>query len=423
MKIDYDTTDFIRTVIEGIGRTEDVKFSPDNKAFVIPEFLANKLHIFYFAYNGIDESPGIFISGYSLVKSDYLKNPHGICFVGNGLIAVCNREGDVTLFRVPGSQGEFDIKPEAIIDGSSKFFARVRTPGSVDAYQIDGNHYKILVCNNYFNTVTAHIIETAGDVKVEDQGVLIRDSLLLPDGISISPDNRWIAVSNHVYGQVLIYENTHCLNSETPPSNVLVGPVCPHGIRFSPDGNFLYVADASSQYLYVYKCNEGNWNQDRETAATVRMMDDDTFHMGRYSTREGGVKGIDVDTTNSIMVTTHRMEVIAFFDMSEINSGKDEADPEEIKEFYRQRDDSLKDAVNDLKKNGSLRSFSGKAVKHIYLRTGKSVKKIRQKLSLGYLQHVNNKSKEAVTDTSGPALSLASQGDRLDTVHYTLESI
>lgn len=426
MKLGYDTTGEIRRIIDGIGRTEDVKLSPDNNLFAIPEFLDNKLHIFTIQYDKKADPPRISIPGYRLIRSDHLNNPHGICFLGNDHMAVCSRGGDVSVFRVPESDKETDeffIDPEESIKRQGLFTAGVRTPGSVDCYEVAENCYRILVCNNYRNTVTSHIVETRGTASIKNEGVLMKERLLIPDGISISPDRKWIAVSNHVYGEALIFANTPGLNGKTPPSAALKGAVCPHGIRFSPDGSRLYVADASSQYLYVYECENGNWQEDRSPARAVRMMDDETFHRGRYSTREGGIKGIDTDNSGSLLISTHKLEVLGFYDLTVLNNTDSTADSKEIAELCRQRDDSLNGAISELKASGTPRSFIRNAFRHRYLRPENYRNKLKEIISLNYLKFRNRTSSESVLDPSGPVLSLTSHSSRIETVFYTIESI
>ena len=45
-RIDYDASPQIRDVLSGIGRTEDVKFSPDNSRLAIVDYVNNKLILF-----------------------------------------------------------------------------------------------------------------------------------------------------------------------------------------------------------------------------------------------------------------------------------------------------------------------------------------------------------------------------------------
>jgi len=115
MEVKYNTSKKIKNILKSIGRTEDIKFSPDNKQFAILEYLENKIHLLGIDIDRNVSPPGISITTYSLIKSSDLKNPHGICFLGNEHIVVCNRSGDVSIFKIPGQIdeiNEFNIKAE-----------------------------------------------------------------------------------------------------------------------------------------------------------------------------------------------------------------------------------------------------------------------------------------------------------------------
>ena len=87
----------------------------------------------------------------------------------------------------------------------------------------------------------------------------------MPDGVAVNRDNRWIAVSNHGGHSVLLFENSPQLNLNSRTDGVLAGVACPHGVRFTPDDNFVLVADAGAPYVHVY-C-EG-WRQLARRRAT-----------------------------------------------------------------------------------------------------------------------------------------------------------
>ena len=123
--------------------------------------------------------------------------------------------------------------------------------------------------------------------------VLLQRYLDIPDGVSVSPDRRWIAVSNHT------------------PHNVHY----PHGVRFSADGGHLFVADAGAPYLHVYAPGPDQWRGVRHPLATVRIMDDAAFERGRFNPEEGGPKGLDLDASSRVLVVTSECQPLAFFDV------------------------------------------------------------------------------------------------------------
>ncbi len=426
-EIKYKTTDGIRNVIDSIGRTEDVKFSSDNRFFAVLEFLENKIHLFTVDIKRSDSQTDILVPGYALITSTGLKNPHGICFPGNNHMVVCNRAGDVSVFRIPAfvnDINEFDIDPETTINGDGFLTAKVKTPGSVDCYEIAENRYRILVCNNYWNMVTSHIVEIGNTIRVRDHKILLENSLQIPDGISVSPDKQWISVSNHVHGEVLIYRNSSNLNRNTPPDAILKGPVCPHGVRFSPDGKRLLVADAASQYLHVYDCEDGDWSKIKNPARAINMLDEEVFYTGRYTTREGGIKGIDTDNSGSLLVSTHEKQVIGFYNLNSINETDTGADSNEMEELRRQRDISLNRHDKDvLNKHWTLSSRVKGLLENKYLHPVNYRNRLKEILISAYLQLRNKTSSESLLDPSGPVLSLTSHGRRIETVFHVIESI
>lgn len=429
MKIDFKTTEKIRYIIDNIGRTEDVTFSPDNSRFIIAEFIANKLHFFNVEFDRSTSPPGIAITNYCKITSPDIKNPHGVCFLDDERIVVCSRYGDVSVFSIPDYKDEindFDIRAEASISSEGLWSSKVTTPGSVDSYQLSENRYRIFVCNNHSHLVTSHIVDFNDDaVKFEHEGVRMKRTLRIPDGISISPDQKWLAVSNHVHGQAAIFENTPNLNKKTEPANVLEGSVCPHGLRFSPDGKMLYVADAATQYLFIYESEDGNWGAVQNPPRTIKVVDDEPFYFGQYGAKEGGVKGLDIDQTHSFLISTHRMGVIEFFDVKLLKDINHEINETEFEEQRRLRDETFADDNDSWLSNHW--PFGLKMAHFLlhnrYLKPSNYVMKLNEHLTLRSLRSNNRGSEETLTYPGGPVVSLTSHGNRIDTVFYTIESI
>ncbi len=128
-------------------------------------------------------------------------------------------------------------------DGAS--FKDVEWPGSVAAIPLGRQRYDILVCNNYVHRVTRHRLIAGARPEVRKNKVLLEDGLSLPDGVALSPSARWIAVSNHNTGSVLMYRNNRSLDRWSNPAGYLRGAGYPHGVRFTADSQFVFVADAA----------------------------------------------------------------------------------------------------------------------------------------------------------------------------------
>jgi DNA-binding beta-propeller fold protein YncE len=189
----------------------------------------------------------------------------------------------------------------------------LNAPGSVTVTRRDDGRCVVLVCNNAAHTVTRHLV--VGHV-LESSRLLLQRHLALPDGVCVSPDQRWIAVSNHTTHNVLLYENTPGLDARSEPDGILRRAYYPHGLRFSADGRHLFVADAGAPCLHVYASAGGEWRGVRLPLATVRIMDDATFRKGQLDPQQGGPKGMDMDPHANVLVVTSECQPLAFFDVS-----------------------------------------------------------------------------------------------------------
>lgn len=425
-RLAYDASSEVRDVIARIGRTEDIKLSPDNSRLAIVDYFNNKVFLFSIRIEISATSPRVALLDYSIISSESLCEPHGLAFLGNDHIVVCNRAADVCVFRIP-APGEFprerNDKPLARINGKGTLWAKVKTPGSVDCYEIAENCYRILVCNNRWNFVSSHTIWLENNTKIKSEGILIENRLKIPDGVGISGDHAWIAISNHVDGEVLIYRHTLELNKKTAPAAILPGIVCPHGVRFTSDGKVL-VADAASQYLRVYESKDGNWNGVHEPTRSIRLIDDETFYSGRYDSGEGGVKGIDIDNSNRVLITTHRLDVLGFDDLTKLLSSDSNVDVKEMAELCHQRDLSLNQKNNRApNRRWTLKARVRDGLFRLQDKWRDYKDAARTRLKLCHLYSRNRWSSESVLDPSGPVLSLTTHSYRLERVFYAIESI
>ncbi len=227
-RIAYDAADEVRAVISTIGRTEDIKFSPDNSMLAIAAYIQNKIFFLSCKIDHATSTPKISLPNYAVFSSPHLIEPHGLAFLDSEHIVVCNRAADVCVFRVPApcrNQQVADLSPVAVISGGGFLLPKVKSPGSVACRSLGNHCYQILVCNNFWNFVSSHLIRLEDPVRVANRGKLIGRGVLLPDGISLSPDGAWIAISNHIDGEVLIYKNSPELSATTGPACTLRGIV------------------------------------------------------------------------------------------------------------------------------------------------------------------------------------------------------
>ena len=195
------------------------------------------------------------------------------------------------------------------------------SPGSVRVLGGDRSHAEILICNNAGDTVTRHVLDRSARYAPGDGRVLVQKWLDIPDGVGITRDRRWMAVSNHNSNNVFLYENPDALTPEADPHGVLRGLQCPHGVRFDADGSHIFIADAGAPYVHVYARKGEGWHGVHSPITSFQVMDTDTFLRGRYNPQEGGPKGIDIDAGGRVLVVTSEFQTLAFFDSSAVLEG------------------------------------------------------------------------------------------------------
>lgn len=425
-RIAYSANARIRNMIARIGRTEDIKFSPTNDSLAILDYFGKCIYLFSVQLENSATYLSVNLTDYSIITSESLHETHGVAFLGNNHIIVCNRSGDVCIFKIPlpnERPHNLPLEPRARIRGNGLFRAKVITPGSVDCYQISKDCYRVLVCNNSWNIITSHLITLGNAINIRHEGILIEQQLRIPDGVSISNDGAWIAVSNHVDGEVLIYENSPHLSRATPPSANLRGIVCPHGVRFTSDGR-VFVADAASQYLHIYERNNDYWSGNIDPVNSVRVINDETFYLGRYDSREGGVKGIDIDNSNRILVTTHKLDVLGFYDVAKMTSHINNIDPVEFADLCHQRDRSLRiNKHQSIKRRLTIKSRIKNEISDLRRKWRRRKDSILTQLQT-YPLYIRNKwSRESILSPDGPVLSLTTHAFRQDLVFLAIESI
>ncbi|MEJ6783100.1 YncE family protein [Aminobacter sp. Piv2-1] len=182
----------------------------------------------------------------------------------------------------------------------------------------DAETCNILVCNNYRHRITRHVVGLAR-TSVRNK-ILLDRGLDIPDGIALSPDKAWTAVSNHNTHTVLIFDNRSALGRYATAVGTLHGVSYPHGLRFSPDGRRLFVADAGSPHVLVYHAKDGNWSGERNSSLSLVAMSQETFLKGRNNPQEGGPKGLDIDASGRLLVVTCEEQAIACFDITRLPS-------------------------------------------------------------------------------------------------------
>src|SRR5947207_5871805 len=324
-QIQYTAPQSVTDAVGSLGRTEDVRFSPSNRRLAVASFIRNRIVVFDIDIASSSSATQVALTGGVELSSPALQLPHGLDFIDDNTLIVTSRGRDgpgdgpaanVALFKLPNGEEivrTHEVPPIARWPANGTTL--LNTPGSVAVTRVKEDVGEVLICNNYGDTVTRHLLDRAAGGAIRNSEILLHKYLNIPDGVSVSPDRRWIAVSNHSTHNVLLYENSPALNPDAKPDGILRRIYYPHGLRFSADGRHLFVADAGAPYLPIYAQDPDQWRGVRHPVATVRIMDEAVFQRGHHSPGEGGPKGLDLDASSRILVLTSECQPLAFFDV------------------------------------------------------------------------------------------------------------
>ena len=316
----YDASPADRSAIEEMQRSEDVRFSPNNCRLALAEFNRDRLVIADIEIKSVEkDTVQVSVANVSRFSSHRLHDPHGVNFLDDDTIIVASRAGSVTVH---------DVARRAAVNESRALTANevALDPGleplngpSAVAVVVDGNGTsEVLVCNFYGNTVTSHVLHRHGSTgwRVISNDVLLSHHLGRPDGVAVTFDGAWIALSNLDPPRVLLYERQALRSDGSDPHGILRGVWHPHGLQFSADGQSLFVADAETPYVHVYTRLGATWRGVQHHPTTsVRVIGEPTFQRGRGPGR-GGPKGIDIDRSGRVVAVTCEQQPLAFLDVS-----------------------------------------------------------------------------------------------------------
>jgi hypothetical protein len=422
-----DVSPGLKAMIASLGRTEDIQLSPDNRLLALAGYSTNRLFLFSIDIDVSSPSPRVRLSACLVLESSVLSTPHGVAFLDDHHLLVCDRSADVCIFRIPSVSGEIRkmrVEPLAVISGKGTLFAKVKNPGSAACYPLAADSFRVLICNNYWNFISSHVVHLGRPLRVEHQAFLSDERICVPDGVSISPDRAWFTVSNHVSGEAFLYRTAVDLGAISEPAAVLGGMVCPHGLRFVGDDTIV-VADAASQYLHVFRRDGNEWSgRQTRPAQSIRLLSDPLFLDGRFAPGEGGIKGVDVDRSRRLLITTHTLDPLGFYDLSALFGDSDQCPEDARAELCRQRDDSLMRSTPErLVQRWTTRQRVGQAVREQVDRARGVSRKVRISARLLQLAARNRFASDRILDPGGPVVSLTTHSSRIDRAHYAIESI
>lgn len=227
--------------VEGIGRTEDVHLSPDNRRLAL-------------AY------------------------PHGAFWIDEQILMVANRQGDAPLLRIPEpspAAAHLSLEPVACqrVGGAE---TAVHTPGSVSVVPLPGGLLDVLLCNHDAHHVSRWLIDARNGHRPLASARLLARGLRISDGVAQSRERRWIAVSNHDDHSVYVHDDAQALGPDSPPDAVLRGLNHPHGLRWTADAQARVEHErvlAAQGEAPALKASRGGALSDAERLADDRMTE------------------------------------------------------------------------------------------------------------------------------------------------------
>ena len=74
----------------------------------------------------------------------------------------------------------------------------------------------------------------------------------------------------------------------------------PHGLRFSRDDRYIFVADAGAPIVHVFKMDYRRWSGKHFPVYELRVMDEKPLS-GPRKPQEGGPKGIDLTSDDRVL--------------------------------------------------------------------------------------------------------------------------
>lgn len=311
-QIPLEVSDKLAAALAAMGRTEDLAVSPDGKLLAVACFDSNRIALIGFEV--IEDS--VRITRIDSAAVDGLDRPHGVVFLDDVTLLVANRESDVLLVTLDPKR--WSACDSRILVGASTFVP-AQTPGSVAVRRLGGGLVELLVCNNSVHNVTTYLLDKWDGFRVVDGEKLLAAHLDIPDGVALSNDGLWIAVSNHNHHAVNIYRYDEVLDSGAAPCGLLRGVNYPHGLEFSSDDRKLVVADAGLPNVCIYEAPGGDWSGEHLPRLIGRVMNEYDFHRGRHNPQEGGPKGLAF-VDKDIFVVTSEFRPLSFFKVSKVMS-------------------------------------------------------------------------------------------------------
>jgi hypothetical protein len=315
VRIPFTADAALISVIERLGRTEDVSWSPSGRSLALVYLLSHRVLVLDVDVHFDADPPRVDVSGGLEISSPAIDHPHGVIWLDERTLAIASRLGEVGIFELPARRptaGHITLDPVKTFGDDWR--DHVKHPGSLSAFPVGLGLVELLVVNSYVHHVSRHLVDSRDAYAVRASESLISGATPFPDGVAHSPSGRWIAVSDHGEHAVFVFRNDGRLGEASRPDGALRGVVHPHGVTFSRDGKWILVADCSQPNVHTYRSEDGNWEGERAPVASVQILSDSTYVRGRQNDEDGGPKGIHL-TADGLLAATCEEDPLIFFDM------------------------------------------------------------------------------------------------------------
>lgn len=313
----FESPDAVRDALARLGRSEDLRFSPGNRLLALAGFSSHKILLLRSAIS-TGAAPGIEFSDFLEVRSSGIGFVHGLDFLDEDTLVVANRDGSVAVIRIPDgelAERELSMEPAAVLRGR-----HIQNPGSIAVAPGAGGLTGLLVCNNYVHRVTRYDVDPAEGFREHGHELVARWGLNVPDGIALSRDGQHMAISSHKTHDVKVYLAADPAGQDRQAVATLSGVRYAHGLRFTPDDNFLLVADAGAPHVRVYERGEG-WTGEKTPLRSPVVLGRDLFVQGHKNPEEGGPKGLDIDRSGRVVALTCEEKALSLFPLAAFTGG------------------------------------------------------------------------------------------------------
>src|SRR4051794_31335695 len=97
MEITYTAPAHVQAVIHGMGRTEDVRFSPNNRRLAVAAFNNHRIVLFDVDITAAAGTQQMALTGVVELSSPSFHYPHGVDFIDDETLVVASRFADVAI--------------------------------------------------------------------------------------------------------------------------------------------------------------------------------------------------------------------------------------------------------------------------------------------------------------------------------------